>query len=58
MDNISEITRTVLVGVDIPVWKLAKLIIKYSIAAIPVMIIIMDIFTVSFLILTGVFEWK
>ena len=54
MDNKSEVTRSVIVGVDIPFWELVKLIIKYSFAAIPAMLIIGVIFTVPFL-LFGVF---
>jgi hypothetical protein len=43
------------VGVDIPFWQLVKLIIKYSFAAIPAMLIIGVIFTVPFLMLSAVF---
>ena len=55
MDNKSEATQSVIVGVDIPFWQLVKLIIKYSFAAIPAMLIIGVIFTVPFLILSAVF---
>ena len=55
MDNKSGATQTVIVGVDIPFWELVKLIIKYSFAAIPAMLIIGAIFTVPFLILSAVF---
>ena len=56
MDNKSGATQTVIVGVDIPFWELVKLIIKYSFAAIPAMLIIGAIFTVPFLILSAVFS--
>ena len=55
MDNKSEATQSVIVGVDIPFWQLVKLIIKYSFAAIPAMLIIGVIFTVPFLMLSAVF---
>ena len=55
MDHKSGATQTVIVGVDIPFWELVKLIIKYSFAAIPAMLIIGTIFTVPFLILSAVF---
>ena len=55
MDNKYEATRSVIVGVDIPFWQLVKLIIKYSFAAIPAMLIIGVIFTVPFLMLSAVF---
>tara|TARA_A100001037_G_scaffold281424_1_gene285090 strand:+ start:822 stop:1004 length:183 start_codon:yes stop_codon:yes gene_type:complete len=58
MDKKSEVTRSVIVGVDIPFWELVKLIIKYSFAAIPAMFIIGAIFTGPFLLLGVVFpEW-
>ena len=58
MDKKSEVTRSVIVGVDIPFWELVKLIIKYSFAAIPAMLIIGAIFTGPFLLLGVVFpEW-
>ena len=58
MDKKSEVTRSVIVGVDIPFWELVKLIIKYSFAAIPAMFIIGAIFTGPFLLLGLVFpEW-
>lgn len=58
MDKKSEVQRSVIVGVDIPFWELVKLIIKYSFAAIPAMLIIGAIFTGPFLLLGVVFpEW-
>ena len=55
MDNKPEVTRSVIVGVDIPFWELVKLIIKYSFAAIPATLIIGAIFAGPFLLLGVLF---
>ena len=59
MRDKSEIARSVIVGMDIPFWDLVKLIMKYSFAAIPAMLIIGAVFTTPFLLVSVLFpEFK
>ena len=40
MDNKPEVTQAVIVGVNIPFWDLVKLLVKYTFAAVPAMLIV------------------
>jgi hypothetical protein len=54
----SETREVVVVDVKIPFWSMVVLLVKWAIAAIPAMIILLVLATVVSMALGGVFHWN
>ena len=54
----SETREVVVVDVKIPFWSMVVLLVKWAIAAIPAMIILLALATVVSMVLGGVFHWN
>ncbi|TMH15851.1 MAG: hypothetical protein E6H50_10990 [Betaproteobacteria bacterium] len=54
----NETREVVVVDVKIPFWSMVVLLVKWAIAAIPAMIILLVLATVVSMVLGGVFHWS
>jgi len=54
----SETREVVVVDVKIPFWSMVVLLVKWAIAAIPAMIILLVLATAVSMVLGGVFHWS
>ena len=54
----NETREVVVVDVKIPFWSMVVLLVKWAIAAIPAMIILLALATVVSIVLGGVFHWN
>ncbi len=54
----SETREVVVVDVKIPFWSMVVLLVKWAIAAIPAMIILLVLATAMSMALGGVFHWN
>ena len=54
----SETREVVVVDVKIPFWSMVVLLVKWAIAAIPAMIILLVLATVVSMVLGGAFHWN
>ena len=54
----NETREVVVVDVKIPFWSMVVLLVKWAIAAIPAMIILLVLATVVSMVLGGVFHWN
>ena len=54
----SETREVVVVDVKIPFWSMVVLLVKWAIAAIPAMIILLVLATVASMVLGGLFHWS
>jgi hypothetical protein len=53
----NETRGVVVVDVKIPFWSMVVLLVKWAIAAIPAMIILLILATATTMVLGGVFHW-
>jgi len=54
----SETREVVVVDVKIPFWSMVVLLVKWAIAALPAMIILIALATAVSVVLGGVFHWS
>ena len=54
----SETREVVVVDVKIPFWSMVVLLVKWAIAAIPAMVILVILATVTSMVLGAVFHWS
>ncbi len=54
MDNIPEVTRAEIVGVNIPFWDLVRLLVKYAFASITTLLIVAIAFSPIILLLNSI----
>jgi hypothetical protein len=54
----SETREVVVVDVKIPFWSMVVLLVKWAIAAIPAMIILLVLGAAVSMVLSGVFHWS
>jgi len=54
----SETSEVVVVAVKIPFWSMVVLLVKWAIAAMPAMIILLVLATAVSMVLGGVFHWS
>ena len=54
MDDKPLVTRTIVVGVDIPFWSLVRLLVKYTLASIPAILIVVAAFGIIAVVLTPI----
>jgi len=54
----SETREVVVVDVKIPFWSMVVLLVKWAIAAIPAMIVLLVLAAVVSMVLGGVFHWS